>query len=291
MTAKYSYASSVKSDVSDELINTYLIRPLAGVIVRILFHTPITPNQVTIASTIVGMAAAYFYVPGIAFQTFVAGLLITAKDILDSADGQLARAKQQFSRKGRFLDSIGDLLVDVLVFAAITYALFVSNGTWYVIGLGVLGFFGTTLRVSYHVFYQASFLHQQDQYRTNRITEEMRKEDLDSDTLTIGLQKTFQVLYGWQDKLMLRIDAWCRTGSESSHMNDSLWYGDQLGLRLSGLMGLGTELFLLMLFSVADRLGAYLLLNVVVLNGVWIGTIGYRKWVLAKRLTRLGSGV
>jgi phosphatidylglycerophosphate synthase len=32
----------------------------------------------------------------------VAGLCMTLKDLLDSADGQLARAKQMYSRFGRF---------------------------------------------------------------------------------------------------------------------------------------------------------------------------------------------
>ena len=42
----------------------------------------------------------------------VAALCFYLKDIFDSADGQLARAKQLYSRHGRFLDSIGDYVVD-----------------------------------------------------------------------------------------------------------------------------------------------------------------------------------
>ena len=57
----YSYRDSVKSDKSDELINTYLLRPIAGVIVWALYYTPITPNQVTIISILSGIIAAFFY--------------------------------------------------------------------------------------------------------------------------------------------------------------------------------------------------------------------------------------
>ena len=99
----YSYRSSLKSDKSDELINTYLLRPLAGLIVWVLYYTPITPNQVTIASIMAGFASAFFYAKGTPDAFVIAGLLVTVKDLLDSADGQLARAKEKFSRVGSCL--------------------------------------------------------------------------------------------------------------------------------------------------------------------------------------------
>ena len=37
---QYSYDLSVKSDVSDELINVYVLRPVAGFLVRFLYYTP-----------------------------------------------------------------------------------------------------------------------------------------------------------------------------------------------------------------------------------------------------------
>lgn len=143
----YEYKKSVKSSLSDELVNTYLLRPLAGLIVRVLYRTPVTPNQVTIASTIAGLVAAGLYLKNEAFSTAVAGLCVTLKDLLDSADGQLARAKQQYSRRGRFLDSLGDFVVDVALFGAIGWVLFSSSGHWWMIGLSVLGLLGIMLRV------------------------------------------------------------------------------------------------------------------------------------------------
>ena len=117
MSRNYSYRESIKSDKSDELINTYLLRPIAGIIVWVLYYTPITPNQVTIASILSGIIASIFYLRGTAGSFIVAGLLITLKDILDSADGQLARAKTTTKWFGRFLDSIGDFIVNAAVFA------------------------------------------------------------------------------------------------------------------------------------------------------------------------------
>ncbi|MBI2618929.1 MAG: CDP-alcohol phosphatidyltransferase family protein [Ignavibacteriales bacterium] len=285
MTDRYSYKVSIKSKLSDELINTYLLRPLAGLFVRALFHTPVTPNNVTVASIAAGFAAAVCYWQN---ELQIAGVLITLKDLLDSADGQLARAKNQFSRKGRFLDSIGDFVVDLAVFAAIGVALFQKTGDLLAFFWTFLGFAGITLRVSYHVFYQVSYLHLEGRYRENRIIEDVTEVDRQGDRVTLRLHRVFVAIYGWQDRLMARIDRWCGGGQMDESFRQR-WYGDEHALRLSGLLGFGTELFLLMVCSVLDALEFYLFINIVVMNGVLAMSIGYRRWVLQRRLTPGGS--
>jgi hypothetical protein len=278
----YSYRKSIKSSKSDELINTYLLRPVAGLFVWAFYYTPITPNQVTIVSTLSGFIAAWYYLQGTPHDFIVAGLLVTLKDILDSADGQLARAKEQFSRIGRFLDSIGDVLVDIAVFSAIGWSLFRLSGQWSDILLAFIGFAGITLRVSYHVFYHVSYLHLQDQYTNNRIIEEVRDEDILQGGIELGLQRVFQIIYGWQDRFMMRIDRWCMGENrerilKTSELNKS-WYEHSTGLRISGFLGFGTELFLLMICSVYNELRFYLLLNLFLMNGILIVSILYRRY-------------
>src|SRR5260221_9486445 len=149
-----------------------------------------------------------------------------------------------FSRRGPFLDSSGGLPGDCAVFAAITHAVYRTHSNATTIVLGILSLLGITLRVSYHVFYQASFLHLEHRYTLNRRTEEIRHEDLRGDPLTLRLQQIFQIMYGWQDRLMERIDRWCM-GSDFDDTHLPVWYSDRLGLRLSGFLGFGTELMLL----------------------------------------------
>lgn len=67
----YDYRKSLKSNLSDELVNIYLLRPAAGLIVRVLYPTPVTPNQVTIVSTVAGIVAAGFYLKNEAVFTAV----------------------------------------------------------------------------------------------------------------------------------------------------------------------------------------------------------------------------
>jgi CDP-alcohol phosphatidyltransferase len=295
----YSYRKSLKSDISDELINTYLLRPIAGLIVWALYNTPVTANQVTIASTFAGLVAAFFYLKGTSEAFIVAGLLITLKDLLDSADGQLARAKQQYSRVGRFLDSIGDFVVDAAVFSAIGWILYQSSGNWWMLLLALLGLVGISLRVSYHVFYQMNFLHLQKQSANNRLSEEIREEDLKKGGAELVLQRIFQCIYGWQDRLMERVDRWSyggnfprphknepRDSSEGSfcepYQRCQEWYSDIISLRISGLLGFGTEFFLLMLCSVLNRLELYLYLNIFLMNGILILCLLYRRFILLR---------
>ena len=278
----YAYKNSVKSELSDELINSYVIRPIAGVVVRMMYRTSVSPNQLTMASIFAGFAAAAAYLQNSPSAFMLAGILVTCKDILDSADGQLARAKNLFSRSGRFLDSIGDFLVNAALFFSIGKVLFEQSGRSMMYVIAAAGFAGTTLRVSYHVYYQTRFLHLHEKYGNNRITEDVRKEDVERGGRELQLQRVFQIIYGWQDRLMLRIDLWC-IGQviRQSGLQREEWYSDVKALRLSGLLGLGTELFLLTVCSLLNGLFLYCFLNIIMMNGIFMLSVFYRKLILS----------
>lgn len=281
------FKQSLKSDAfyADEIINIYLMRPLAAVLVWVLYPTSITPNQVTIIAVLIGFSAAIVYTFGTPIAIGLAGLLATAKDIFDDADGQLARAKQLYSRRGRFLDSLGDVAVDIAIFSAITFVLYYSDSSPTTIILGIAGLFGITLRVSYHVYYQASFLHLEDHYKLNRIIERVTEEDKRGDPVALRLQILFNIVYGWQDRLMYRLDSWCK-GKSFSEQHVKSWYADRTGLRISGLLGFGTEFALLTICSLLNALHVYLLLNVFLMNGILLLSVLYRRIILRPGLMR-----
>jgi hypothetical protein len=209
--------------------------------------------------------------------------LILLKDIVDDADGQLARAKQLYSRRGRFLDSIGDFVVDVAVFAGIGWALYGSRPGPFAPAMAFLCLAGMTLRVSHHVFYQVSFLHTEKRYGLNRIVEEVTDEDRRGNRFDYTLQRIFGAIYTWQDRLMLRIDVWCRAGKVGDGLLPT-WYGDRFALRLSGLLGFGTEISLLAVCSWFNALETYLWLNLLLMNGIWLASVLYRRMYLSSNL-------
>ena len=279
------FKQSLKSQsyYSDEIINIYLLRPLAAMIVWLLYPTRVTPNHVTGLVIIFGLSAAVVYTINTPSAIAVGGILVCVKDIFDDADGQLARAKELYSRRGRFLDSIGDFVVDAAVFSSVTYVVFQSYPTVVTIILGAASLLGITLRVSYHVFYQASFLHLEERYKLNRIIEEVTEEDRKGDPIALRLQIVFNWIYGWQDKFMYRLDRWCR-GSTITEKQFRAWYSDKTGLRISGLLGFGTEFALLTVCSLFNQLHLYLVLNVLMMNGIWSIGIIYRRFVLLNKV-------
>jgi phosphatidylglycerophosphate synthase len=286
MTQKpYSYGDSVKSDVSDELVNVYVQRPIAGLIARLAYSSPLTPNQFTIVAVLFGMAGAILL--SLTEPRFIAAALcFYVKDLFDSVDGQLARAKQLYSRRGRFLDSIGDFVVNLSLFGGI-FVLLVRQGSTSLLAFPVclVGFLGIILRVSYHVFYQSSFLHTYKEYQTNRISEEFKPEDYGQDAFTVRLQTIFLSLYGWQDRLMNRIDVWSRRGiDEASETVLTKWYRDTSALQLSGFLGLGTEFVLLTVCLLLHNIELYLFISIGVLNCLWVTAILYRRVVLVKKI-------
>ncbi len=94
-------------------------RPIARRLTRALVNTPITPIQITIVYTLIGLSAALLFAAGGYLNGVAAGILLLVKSTLDAVDGSLARARQRPSRVGRFLDSLCDYFINAAVFLGI----------------------------------------------------------------------------------------------------------------------------------------------------------------------------
>jgi len=90
-----------------EPVNRYLHIPVAALIVDFIKESRITPNQITYASVLCGLASGLAFCLGEASWFIVGGFFLESSLILDCADGQLARAKNCASDFGRLLDGIG----------------------------------------------------------------------------------------------------------------------------------------------------------------------------------------
>jgi phosphatidylglycerophosphate synthase len=98
-------------------VDRYLVRPPASLIVKAVFKTGITPNQLTLCSFGFALLAGIVYAGG-SFPFFVlGGCLALVSTIFDAADGMLARAKSLTSRYGAYLDLFLDRLADFAVMA------------------------------------------------------------------------------------------------------------------------------------------------------------------------------
>lgn len=80
-------------------------------IVRLLYNTSITPNQITTFSIILSFVSAYSFSLGSNISCLVGAFLLELFYIFDSVDGQLARAKGLSSYGGKYLDIFCNFLV------------------------------------------------------------------------------------------------------------------------------------------------------------------------------------
>jgi phosphatidylglycerophosphate synthase len=105
--------------VPDLFWNRFVCRPVGAVVVDLVKGTGITPNQITLASFMVGVisAALIIVLPG-RTGLIVAVLVYQLSYVLDCADGMLARWRGIASPAGHLLDFLMDELKAFAILAA-----------------------------------------------------------------------------------------------------------------------------------------------------------------------------
>jgi len=144
---KFTFSSSLKTGPKYPIIRyirieRYFTRPLASIFVKSIFHTKITPNQITIFAFFLGIAAAIFFSIGEYKYFIIGGILFQVSSVFDCADGMLARSKDKCTRYGAFLDLFLDRIVDVLIMIGISLGYFIYSESIFFL---ILSFITTAL--------------------------------------------------------------------------------------------------------------------------------------------------
>ncbi|MDR2234249.1 MAG: CDP-alcohol phosphatidyltransferase family protein [Tannerella sp.] len=138
---KISLDSTLKSMDTEEFIDLHFYRPIGYRWALLFDRLNISPNAVTIASIIIGIAAGIcFYYTSLTINLIGMLLLIWANSY-DSADGQLARMTGKTSQLGRTLDGLSGISWFIAIYAAICFRLFPSWGFWIWALAAFTGFF------------------------------------------------------------------------------------------------------------------------------------------------------
>ncbi len=125
----------------EEWVDEKIHRPLARRVVAVLVRTPITPNQVTLLSGVIGVAGGIALFGGAEHPAWlvIAGILLFVSVVLDCCDGQLARARQISSTTGAILDGLADYAVGITFgIGASHYLVHRLGSPWYWL-LGLVG--------------------------------------------------------------------------------------------------------------------------------------------------------
>lgn len=203
-------------------------RPFAKIIAKSLKNTSFTPIHVTIAFVISGLVAIACILNHYYWAT---AFFLILKSILDAADGELARIKNTPSYTGRYLDSVSDIILNLLILVTIWY---VTDGSF---SLTILAFFGIQLQGTLYNYYYVILRNKHNGDTTSRIFENEtpkalageRQQDVDF------LFWLYTMLYGVFDKIIHTID---RDAVEANYLPN--WF-------MTGVstFGLGFQLLLI----------------------------------------------
>jgi len=216
-------------------------RPFAKVIANSLKHTSFTPVHVTLSFILAGLLALICILKGYYWASF---LLLILKSILDAADGELARVKNTPSYTGRYLDSVSDIILNLLILITIWY---VTDGSFL---FTLMAFFGLQLQGTLYNYYYVILRNRHKGDMTSRIFENetpiaLKGEKQRNVNILFGL---YTIFYGVFDKIIHRLD---RNAVASQNLPN--WF-----MTAVSTFGLGFQL-LLIGFMLAFNLKQYII--------------------------------
>jgi phosphatidylglycerophosphate synthase len=285
MTQRRSFLERARKSSGEDAffdISAMFGRPAALRLLPYIYETSITPVHVTVLAFISGITAAVLICRGSRLDLIGGAMMLQVKNILDTLDGHLARARSRPSRIGSLLDSDTDFLVNLLVFAAIAYHLSSRFAGWSPLLIVLLALLSSLLQCSYFVYYYRCALAVARGMLPDGSLEPAGP--CEGGRWLRALEVFHFGAYGWQDLLIRTIDEISvkalskstRFAHAAGVSREAAWYRDRRALRLASALGLGSQLFLISIMTALDALWAYLLLNLLVGNAFLIGVILYR---------------
>jgi hypothetical protein len=113
------FARATKAEVG--FVATFLSRPLSRLMTPTALRLGLTPNQVTVASVVVGLAAAALFAVGSPAALVAGAVLLQLSLVLDCVDGDVARYTRRFSPLGAWLDASTDRLKEFACYAGLAW--------------------------------------------------------------------------------------------------------------------------------------------------------------------------
>lgn len=219
-------------------------RPFARIIANSLKDTPFTPIHITITFVISGLIAVACILNHYYWAT---AFFLILKSILDAADGELARIKNTPSYTGRYLDSVADILLNLLLLVTIWHV------TEEAFSLTLLAFIGIQLQGTLYNYYYVILRNKHNGDTTSRVFETETPKALAGErqsdvNLLFGL---YTFCYGMFDKIIHHMDRDAVRGNHLPNwfMTGVSTFGLGFQLLLIGLMlALGLKQYIIPFF-------------------------------------------
>ena len=115
---------------TDSFVDRNFNRPLGRVASKLLIHTHVSPNQISLLATSVGVFAAWCFAQQTSAKLdwmILGAILLQLSAVIDCVDGDIARMLHKETPTGKWLDLGGDQLVHLCLFASIGVGLHQMN--------------------------------------------------------------------------------------------------------------------------------------------------------------------
>ncbi len=281
-----AYRSSLKAIDVEEPIDLVVHRPLAFLIAKLAEKTPVTPNQLTVLSMSLGMAAGAALLGWAEPAAPIAGALLFLSQVVDCSDGMLARMRKTASEIGRMLDGIADLITLATALAGATWLLVRANAApswmpWLVVAAVALTIHTSSLHTGAYDHYKNFHL---------ALTRGSREEDLQQATrrwekataspLPFVHRVIFSVYLGYLRK-QVRFLSWFDPATTARYSElpqldpvRAAAYRKHNGHLLDvwrSLFGVGSLVFGFAVFTAIGHLEIFLVFRLVFLNALFFG--------------------
>lgn len=281
-----TYRETLKPLAVEEPVDLALHRPLGYLVARLAYPTPVTPDQLTWLSMVVGVGAAVSLVRAVLHGGSMApaAALLVLSAVIDCSDGQLARMRRSSSTFGRMLDGAVDAIVQASVLGGVLVLLVVRHraegpaalAVW--ITLWALGLWAGTQHTSLYDRYKNLYL----RHTQAGFNEDDDDDDVDAERdaarargMTLAERLRYLVypnylraqrrLFNWVDPA---VPGRFREMPPHSPEGAARYRAHSEGLmRAWCWYGIGTHIASLALALAADRVELYMLARVFAWNG------------------------
>lgn len=162
-------------------------------------NTVLSPLHITLTFIISGLLAIICMIKGFYWGAF---FFLIVKSVLDAADGELARVKKTPSYTGRYLDSVADIVLNMLIFIVLGQI----TETDY--ALTALAFIGVQLQGTLYNYYYVILRNRYEGDTTSRIFEITTPKAMPGER-----QRNVDILFWWYklfyrnfDRIIYRLD-------------------------------------------------------------------------------------
>jgi len=276
------YRSSLKSIDVEEILDLTIYRPLSFLLVKLIYPTNLTPNQLSVIAMFLGILAGIFYGLGTPqFIVFAAASFFMC-NVLDCADGQLARLKKNGTRVGRIIDGLIDYVTSLATFIGIGIAL--NNNPefgpiyWVLIAAGGISRVFQNMYFDYYRNLYMAYVHHKvdDIKRETEAYVKFRHEIGKTDGRLVV--KSLVDIYVWYSKWQMRITKHV----ELDVTPDEYKKNNKLILRLWSWLGSTTHLTTLVIFSLMNRLDLYFWVTLIPGNIILISLFIWQKIIISR---------